>query len=73
MTGTEVGQASVDDVDGAEEVCLELVADVVVILVFAGADDAVAGAVGDDVHTAPVGKGLLHNVFNSGSDAYVAE
>lgn len=59
MTGPEVGQAGMDDVEGAEEVGLELVSDVVVVLVFAGANDAVACAIGDDIDAAPVGDGLL--------------
>lgn len=40
----EERQRELDDVQGADEVGLELGADVVVVLVFAGADDAVAGA-----------------------------
>lgn len=64
LTSTEIGEAGAEDVDGAEEVSLELVADVVVVLVFACADDAVAGAVGDDVDAAPVGDGLLDHIFD---------
>lgn len=64
LTGTEIGEAGAEDVDGAEKVGLELVADVVVVLVLACADDAVAGAVGDDVDAAPVGDGPLDDIFD---------
>ena len=40
VLGAEVGEGELDDVEGAHEVCLELVAEVVVVLVFAGGDDA---------------------------------
>lgn len=50
----EIGQAELQDVERAEEVGLELVADLVVVLVFGGADDAVAGAGRDDVDATPV-------------------
>lgn len=56
VTSPKVRQTGMDDVYSADEVGLELAADVVVILVLAGADDAVAGAVGDDVDAAEVGK-----------------
>ncbi|KAI4144252.1 MAG: hypothetical protein L6R39_004260, partial [Caloplaca ligustica] len=73
VTGAEIRQAGVDDVEGAEEVGLELVADVVVVLVFTGADDAIAGAVGDDVDAAEVGDGLLDHGIDCGSDADITE
>lgn len=73
MSGSEIRQAGVEDVDGAEEVCLELVADIVVILVFAGSNDAVAGTIGDDVDAAKVVDRLLDHGIDSGSDADVAE
>ena len=40
LTGAEVGQRKLDDVEGAEEVDVELVAQFALILVFAGSDDA---------------------------------
>lgn len=71
--GSEVGQAGVEDVDGSEEVGLELIADVVIVLIFAGTDDAVAGADGDDIDAAEMGNGLLDHSVHSGADADVAE
>ena len=58
---------------GAPEVGLELVADVKVVLIFAGADDAVAGGVRDDVDAAPVGEGGLEDGIDGLADADVAE
>ena len=73
LTSAEVGKTGMEDIEGAEEVGLELVADVIVVLVFAGADDAVTGAVGDDVDAAPVIDRLLDHVVNGRADAHVAE
>jgi len=61
------------DVQRAPEVGLELVADLVVVLIFARADDAVAGAVGDDVHAAPVGERCFEDGVDGLPDADVAE
>ena len=44
--GAEVGDGELDDVQSAEEVCGELVAQVVVVLVFAGAYYTWRGLVG---------------------------
>lgn len=51
---SEIGQAELEDVERAKEIGLELVADLIVVLVFGGADDAVASAGCDDVDVAPV-------------------
>ena len=57
----------------APEVGLELVPDLVVVLVLAGADDAVAGAVGDDVHACPMFQALSEDGVDGRADADVAE
>ncbi|KAL8912368.1 MAG: hypothetical protein Q9172_007513 [Xanthocarpia lactea] len=73
LTSAEVGETGMEDIEGAQEVGLELVADVIVVLVFARADDTVAGAVGDDVDAAPVVDRLLDHVVDGRADADVAE
>ena len=72
-TSSKIGEAGTEDVDGAEEIGLELIADVVVVLIFACTNNAVAGAVGDDVDTAPVCDGSLDHVFDRGAYSDVAE
>lgn len=69
----EIGQRELDDVQGAPEVGLELVADLVFVLVFAGADDAVAGAVGDYVDARPVRDAGFEDRVDGFADAHVAE
>lgn len=69
----EVGQRQLDDVQGAPEVRLELIADLVFVLIFARAHDAVAGAVGYDVDAAPVREGLFVDGGDGLADADVAE
>jgi hypothetical protein len=46
---------------GTHEVSLELVADLMLVLVLAGADDAVPGAVGDAIYPAEASKRLLNH------------
>lgn len=73
LLAPEVGQRGVDDVQRAHEVGLELVAQIVLVLVLARADDAVARAVCDHVD-APQ---LVHNVPEDAIDrlprAHVAQ
>jgi hypothetical protein len=57
----------------AGKVCLELVPDVEFVLVFAGADDAVPGAVCDYVDAAEAGYCLVDYSFDGFAGAYVAE
>ena len=66
-------QRQLDHVQGSCEVCFELVADVEFILVFAGADDAVAGAVCDYVDSAEVRDCLVYHAFYGLACSYVAE
>ncbi|KAL8689415.1 MAG: hypothetical protein Q9218_004915, partial [Villophora microphyllina] len=58
---------------GTKEVRLELIADVVFVLIFAGTNDAVAGTVGDDIDAAPMGDGLLYRGIDCWSDANIAK
>lgn len=69
----EVGQRQLDDVEGAHEISLELIADFGLVLVLAGANDAVSGAVGDDVETAKVRDGLFDGGRDGGANADVTE
>ena len=69
----EIRERELDDVERAPEVRLELVADLVFILVLAGADDAVAGTIGDDVEARPVRDAGLDDGANGIADADVAE
>ena len=73
VTLPEIRKRELDDVECAPEVGLELVADLVFVLVFAGADNAVAGAVGDDVDARPVRDAGLNDGANGVADADVAE
>jgi hypothetical protein len=50
------------DVKSAEKVCGKLVAQIVVVLVFACSDDAVPGAIRYDIHMPPVFDTLLDNL-----------
>lgn len=69
----EVGEGELDDVQGAHEVGLELVADLELVLVLAGADDAVAGADGDDVDAFEAGHAFVDDGLDGLADAHVAE
>ena len=69
----EIGQRELEDVQCAPEIGLELVADLEFVLVFAGADDAVAGAVGDYVDAGPVRDASFENRVYGFADADVAE
>ena len=42
----------------APEIGLELVPDLVIILIFAGPDDAVTGAIGNDIYSSPMFQAL---------------
>ena len=69
----EVGQRELDDVERAPEIGFELVADFEFVLVLAGADDAVAGAVDDDVDARPVRDAGFHDRVDGLPDTDVTE
>jgi hypothetical protein len=62
-----------DDVKSAEEVGAELVAQVVIVLVLAGANDTVACAVDDDIHLAPVLDAFLQDTVDCFSHSDIAQ
>jgi hypothetical protein len=62
-----------DNVKSAEEVGAELVAQVIIVLVLAGANDPVACAVDDDIHLAPVFDASLKNTVDRFSHPHVAQ
>jgi len=59
-------------VKSAKKVGGELVAQVVVIMVFTCCYDTVAGAVRYDIHLPPVFNALLDDLMDSLADSYVA-
>lgn len=69
----EMRQRQLDHVERAGEIRLELVADLVLVLVLAGADHAVPGAVGDDVDAAEARDGPVDDAFDCFARADVAE
>ena len=73
LTSAKIGEAGPEDVDGSEEIGLELIADIVLVLILTCADDAVARVVGDDVDATPVGDGSLDYFFDGGAYADIAE
>lgn len=50
-----------------------MISDIVFVLIFTCADDAVAGAVGYDVDAAPMGEGFPVNGVDCVADADIAE
>lgn len=70
--GAEVREGELQDVEGAEHVGRELVAQVVVVLVFAGADDAVACAVCNYVNASPSLYALFNHVVYCLPHTYIA-
>lgn len=64
-------ERGLDDVEGAGEVCFELVPDFVFVLVFAGADEAVAMADCYDVDVAEAEEGVAEGCFDAVADADV--
>ena len=60
----EVWEGELDYVEGAPEIRFELVSDLIVILVFASTDDAVARAISYDVHPPPVFQALCEDVID---------
>ena len=60
----EVGEGELDDVECAPEGRLELVPDLIVVLIFTGANDAVARAISYDVHSSP----MFQTLFEDGVD-----
>ncbi len=69
----KVRQRQLNDVEGAPEVRLELVPDLIFVLIFTRTDHAVAGAIGYDVNAAPVGEGYLVDGGDRFANTDVAE
>ena len=69
----EVGEGELDDVECTPEIGLELVPDLVVVLVFARTNHAVARTVRYDVHPAPMFQALLEDGVDGRANTDVAE
>ena len=61
----EISKGKLDYVEGAPEIGLELVSDLIVILVFASTNYTIAGAIGYDVNPAPMFQALFEDGIDS--------
>lgn len=66
-------QSELDDVQRAHEICLELPSDLIFVLVFACADNAVAGAVGNDIDAPVFLDAFLNRIFYRRSYSHIAK
>ena len=69
----EMRQRQLNHIQRAGEVGLELIPNIILVLVLAGADDAVAGAIGDHVDASEALDGALDDSLDGFADSYVAE
>ena len=73
VLGAEVWEGQLQDMKCSEEVCCELIAQVVVVLVLACCYDAVAGAIRYDIHLTPVLDALLNDLVYCLAHSYVTQ